>query len=94
MADVALKKVSARLASLLLRLLETECAVVSREGVGIRTRYIHEQLATMIGAKRVAVSRAMTRLRRGGAVEVKGRRVHLKDQAALRRAAEGGPRKA
>lgn len=87
MADVALKKVSARLASLLLRLLETE-GVVTREGVGIRTRYTHEQLATMIGAKRVAVSRAMASLRRVKAVEVKGRRVYVKDRAALQRAAE------
>jgi CRP-like cAMP-binding protein len=92
MADVALKKVSARLASLLLRLLETECAVVSREGVGIRTRYIHEQLATMIGAKRVAVSRAMTGLRGANAVEVKGQRIFLKDKAALQRAAEARTR--
>jgi CRP/FNR family transcriptional regulator, cyclic AMP receptor protein len=89
MADVALKKVSARLASLLERLLESE-GVVTREGVGIQTRYTHEQLATMIGAKRVAVSRAMSGLRRGGAVEVKGRRVYLRDEAALRGAAEVG----
>jgi CRP/FNR family transcriptional regulator len=89
MADVALKKVSARLASLLERLLESE-GVVTREGVGIQTRYTHEQLATMIGAKRVAVSRAMAGLRRGGAVEVKGRRVYLRDGAALRGAAEVG----
>ena len=86
MTDVALKKVPARLASLLLRLVETE-GVVSREGVGIRTRYTHEQFATMIGAKRVAVSRAMAGLRRIKAVEVQGRRVYLKDQAALRWAA-------
>jgi CRP/FNR family transcriptional regulator, cyclic AMP receptor protein len=69
-ADVALKKVSASLASLLLRLLETE-GMVDREGVGIRTRYTHEQFATMIGAKRVAVSRAMSELRIMEAVEVR-----------------------
>jgi hypothetical protein len=46
MSDVALKKVPARLASLLL---QTE-GVVDREGLGIGTRYTHEQLA----AKRVA----------------------------------------
>lgn len=83
LADVALKKVRARLASLFLRLLESE-GVVSREGVGIRTRYTHEQLAAMVGSKRVAVSRAMS---------VKGRRVYLKDQAVLRRAAEEGGRR-
>jgi CRP/FNR family transcriptional regulator, cyclic AMP receptor protein len=89
MADVALKKLSARLASLLERLLESE-GVVTREGVGIGSRYTHEQFASMIGARRVAVSRAMARLRRVGAVEIKERRVYLRDQAALRRAAEVG----
>ena len=86
-ADIALKKVSARLASFLVRLLETE-GMVDREGVGIRTRYTHEQLAAMIGARRVAVSRAMGELRSLGAVEVKGRRVYLRDEDVLRRAAE------
>jgi CRP/FNR family transcriptional regulator, cyclic AMP receptor protein len=89
-ADVALKKVSARLASFLMRLLEAE-GMVDREGVGIRTRYTHEQFAAMIGARRVAVSRAMGELRRLGAVEVKGRRVYLRNEDALRRAAEIAP---
>jgi CRP/FNR family transcriptional regulator, cyclic AMP receptor protein len=87
MLDVALKKVPARLASLLVRLFETQ-GVVSRKGVKIDTHYTHEQLATMIGAKRVAVSRAMGELRGVGAVEVKGRLLYLKDEAALKLAAE------
>jgi CRP/FNR family transcriptional regulator, cyclic AMP receptor protein len=87
MLDVALKKVPARLASLLERLFETE-GVVSREGVRIDTHYTHEQLATMIGSKRVAVSRAMGDLRELGAVEVKGRLLYLRDEAALRWVAE------
>jgi CRP/FNR family cyclic AMP-dependent transcriptional regulator len=62
--------------------------MVDREGVGIRTRFTHEQLAAMIGARRVAVSRAMGELRSLGAVEVKGRRVYLRDEDVLRRAAE------
>jgi CRP/FNR family transcriptional regulator, cyclic AMP receptor protein len=86
-ADIALKRVSARLASFLIRLLETE-GMVDREGVGIRTRYTHEQFASMIGARRVAVSRAMGELRSLGAVQVKGRRVYLRDEVALRRAAK------
>lgn len=91
MTDVALKQVPARLASLLLRLFEAE-GVVGREGTRISTRYTHEQFATMIGAKRVAVSRAMGHLRELEAVESKGRWVYLKDEAALQRAAvEVGP---
>ena len=62
--------------------------MVDREGVGIRTRYTHEQFAAMIGARRVAVSEAMGELRSLGAVEVKGRRVYLRDEDALRRVAE------
>ncbi len=91
-ADTALKKVSARLASFLIRLLEKE-VMVDRECVGISTRYTHEQFAAMIGARRVAVSRAMGELRRLGAVEVKGRREYMRDENTLRRAAEIIPRK-
>jgi CRP-like cAMP-binding protein len=68
--------------------------MVDREGVGIRTRYTHEQFAPMIGARRVAVSRAMSELRRLEAVEVKGRRVYLRDEAVLLTAAEITPRRA
>ena len=57
MADVVLKTVPARLPSVLVRLFETE-GVVDREGLRIETHYTHEQLATMIGSKRVAVSPA------------------------------------
>jgi CRP/FNR family transcriptional regulator, cyclic AMP receptor protein len=93
MADVALKQVPARLASLLLRLFEAE-GVVGREGTRIGTRYTHEQFAAMIGAKRVAVSRAMGQLRELEAIESRGRWLYLKDEAALQRAAVGaGPPK-
>jgi CRP/FNR family transcriptional regulator, cyclic AMP receptor protein len=91
-ADVALKKVSARLASFLMRLLETE-GMVGTAKVSAYARYIHEQFAAMIGARRVAVSRAMSELRRLGTVEVKDRRVYLRNEEALRRAAEIAPRK-
>ena len=47
--------------------------MVDRECVGISTRYTHEQFAAMIGARRVAVSRAMGELRRlGGAGRSRG----------------------
>ena len=42
----------------------------------------------MIGAKREAVTRAMTELQEEGAVEVVGRRIHIKDHEALEREAE------
>ena len=62
-ADIGLKKVPARLASLILKLAETE-GIMTRDGrYRLRTRYTHEELALMIGAKRVAVSRAMKGLK-------------------------------
>src|ERR671911_486456 len=86
-AELAHKQVPARLASLLLRLAASE-GIVSREGIRIDTPYAHEQLGTMIGSNREAVTRAMKELREKGAVEVVERRIHLRDREALEREAE------
>ncbi len=88
MADIAFKEVTGRLASLILQLLESE-GVVTREGHRISTRYTHQQLGAMIGAKRVAVTRALGELRGAGAVKVKSRHIYVGDRKALERAAEG-----
>jgi CRP/FNR family transcriptional regulator, cyclic AMP receptor protein len=87
LAELAHKQIPARLASLLLRLSASE-GIVSREGIRIDTRYTHRQLGTMIGAKREAVTRALNELVDKGAVEVVGRRIHLKDHEVLEREAE------
>jgi len=42
----------------------------------------------MIGCKRVAVTRAFRKLEDGGAVELKDRRITVKDLGALRKLAE------
>ena len=42
----------------------------------------------MIGSNREAVTRALKELRDKGAVEVVGRRIHLRDREALEREAE------
>jgi CRP/FNR family cyclic AMP-dependent transcriptional regulator len=83
-ADMVEKEVSARLAGVLYMLAESE-GVMTPEGPMIPTRYTHEQLASMIGAKREAVTRAIAQLREGGCVEVKRRHVYVKDFDALRR---------
>jgi CRP/FNR family transcriptional regulator, cyclic AMP receptor protein len=83
---MSLKKVPSRLAGILLELAQTE-GVDTGEGFRIPTHYSHEQLGAMIGAKRVAVTRALTGLRQTGAVEVHRRRIHVRDMDALRRAA-------
>ena len=83
------KEIPARLASLLLRLVESE-GVVTREGYKIPTRYTHHQFGTMIGANREAVTRAFTLLRGIGAVEVDDRLIRIPEPDVLRRAA-GSP---
>jgi CRP/FNR family transcriptional regulator, cyclic AMP receptor protein len=90
LAELAHKQVPARLASLILRLSASE-GIVTRRGVRIDTRYTHRQLGTMIGAKRVAVTRALNDLVDKGAVEVVGRRIHLRDHEVLEREAEARP---
>jgi CRP/FNR family transcriptional regulator, cyclic AMP receptor protein len=86
-ADMGLKKVPARLASLILQLLEKEGLVTGKGRYRLSTHYTHEQLALMVGAKRVAVSRAMKGLREAGAVETGRRRIVIKDAEALGRIA-------
>ena len=83
-ADMVEKEVSARLAGLLYMLAESE-GVMTPEGPMITTRYTHAQLASMIGANREAVTRAIAQLQEGGCVEVKRRCVYVKDFDALRR---------
>ena len=84
--DLAHKEVPERLASLLLRLLESE-GVVTPRGYEITTRYTHQQIAGMIGANREAVTRAFGLLRGIGAVEVQRRLVRVTNMEALERAA-------
>ncbi len=87
LAELAHKQVLARLANLILRLSASE-GIMSREGIRIPTPYTHRQLGSMIGANREVVIRAMAELREEGAVEVVGRRIHIRDHAALEREAE------
>ena len=87
MTDIALKEVPARLASLILDLTQSE-GVVTREGhYTILTHYTHEQLATMIGAKRVAVTRAFGKLQDARCVRLWRRQIYVVDLATLRRLA-------
>jgi CRP/FNR family cyclic AMP-dependent transcriptional regulator len=85
--DVALKEVPARLASLILLLIEGE-GVRNAMGYKIPTRYTHQQLGSMIGANREAVTRAFARLRDAGVVQTRRRYIYVEDIEALERAAE------
>jgi len=88
LAELAYMQVTARLANLILGLGVSE-GIMSREGIRIETPHTRRQLGTIIGAKREAVTRAMTGLQEEGAIEVVRRRIHIKNHEALRREAEG-----
>jgi CRP-like cAMP-binding protein len=80
--------VSARLASLIAWLINEEGVVDGSGDRVIPYHYTHEQLGTMIGARRVAVTVAFGVLQDEGAVELRQRRIHVKDLNLLRRIAE------
>jgi CRP/FNR family cyclic AMP-dependent transcriptional regulator len=87
MQDIALKEVPARLASLILLLVESQ-GVRTPTGYKIPVRYTHQQLGSMIGANREAVTRAFARLREAGTVETKRRYIHVENIDALKEAGE------
>jgi CRP/FNR family transcriptional regulator len=90
MADIALKETPARLASLILALVQSE-GVVTREGhYKIATHYTHEQLAAMIGATRGSVTRAFRKLQDSGCVRLIRRLIYVVDLEALKRSASAG----
>jgi CRP/FNR family transcriptional regulator len=86
MEDVTLKGVPARLASLILFLVESEGVQVPGE-IRVPTRYTHEHLGTMIGANREAVTRAFGHLQDEGALQIRRRLIYVEDVQALERAA-------
>src|SRR5918993_1660098 len=69
MTDIALKDSPARLAALVLNLVEDEAVVTSEGFYRVTTHYTHEELGTMIGLKRVAVTRAFGTLQDRNLVE-------------------------
>jgi len=59
-------------------------------GYRIPAHYTHERLGTMIGANRVAVTRAFGLLQDVGAVELRRRLIYVTDIGALRRSSAYG----
>jgi CRP/FNR family transcriptional regulator len=91
--DITLKGITARLASLLVLLLENEGVVTGDHSLKIPTHYTHQQLGTMIGANREAVTRAFGQLQDEGIVELRRRLIYVPDVQALRTRAEAQERR-
>jgi CRP/FNR family transcriptional regulator, cyclic AMP receptor protein len=87
LAELISKDVPGRLASTILRLADRE-GVRTEEGTMISGRYTNEQLGSLIGASRVAVSRAFKAFREAGAVEVERRRIYIRNREILERIAQ------
>ena len=87
--DVTMKDVHARLAGIIVLLVESE-GVRTGTGYRIPAHYTHERLGTMIGANRVAVTRAFGLLQDEGVVELRRRLIHVSDIEALRRSSGYG----
>jgi len=84
--DASTKDVHARLASIIVLLVESE-GVRSGTGYRIPAHHTHQQLADMIGANREAVTRAFGLLQDEGIVELRRRLIYVMDLDALRRMA-------
>ena len=84
MIDISLRKVPARLANLILALIQSEGVVTGEGHYKIPTRYTHEHLASMIGAKRVAVSKAFGDLQDSGCLQLWRRQIYITDLATLK----------
>jgi len=87
--DVTMKDVRSRLAGIIVLLVESE-GVRTSMGYRIPAHYTHERLGTMIGANRVAVTRAFGLLQDEGVVELRRRLMHVTDIETLRRSAGYG----
>jgi CRP/FNR family transcriptional regulator len=86
--DITLKGVTARLASLLVLLLESEGVVTGDHSLKIPTHYTHQHLGSMVGTNREAVTRAFGHLQDEGIVQLRRRLIYVPDVEALRRRAE------
>ena len=79
LSDLIRKDVPARLASLIFSLSEHQGVVTANGSRRIPTRYTHQQLASMVGSNREAITRAFGRLRKSGAVELRDRHIYVTD---------------
>jgi len=84
--DANMKDVHARLASIIVLLVESE-GVRTNTAYSIPAHYTHQQLGDMIGANREAVTRAFGVLQDERVVELRRRLIYVRDLEALRQVA-------
>ena len=80
--SLAFRGVPARLASLLLQLME-RYGRVTRDGIRIDERFTHLQLAEMIGTSRETLTKVINELRDSGLIDIRERMVWVIDPAGL-----------
>jgi CRP/FNR family cyclic AMP-dependent transcriptional regulator len=90
LSDQIRKEVVARLAGLILSLSEHQGVVMDDGSCMIPTRYTHQQLASMVGSNREAITRDLGRLRKAGAREIRDRHLYVTDVDELERYADAG----
>lgn len=82
--SLAFRGVPARLAALLLRLMD-RYGRVTHTGIRIDERFTHMQLAEMIGTSRETLTKVMNELRESGLIDVRDRLVWVLDADGLER---------
>ena len=82
--DLSFTTVRQRLIALILRLAQAS-GTPSKEGVRVELTNTHQDLAAELGTVRELVSRNLSRLQAEGLLDVDGRKIIVKDLAALRR---------
>ncbi|WP_047864768.1 Crp/Fnr family transcriptional regulator [Rubrobacter aplysinae] len=81
--EIGLLEIPARLACLLVRMVEDEGVPKDGDSM-IPTHYTHQILATMVGCERPALTRALGELREEGAIWLSERRIHVADLGILK----------
>jgi CRP/FNR family transcriptional regulator, cyclic AMP receptor protein len=90
LSDQICKEVPARLAGLIFNFNEHQGVVMDDGSRKIPVRYTHQQLASMVGSNREAITRAFGRLRKAGAMEIRERHIYVTDADKLENLAETG----
>lgn len=87
--NLAFRGVSARLAAMLLELMD-RYGRVTRDGIRIDERFTHLQLAEMIGTSRETLTKVINELREDGLIDVRDRMVWVLDAEGLERLKRSG----